>query len=147
MNPSNFDLFREAARRAAQVGAVFLCVATLGCAAFSARKPDPELESARVKLMEGTITRDQSVIQPLLAPDFTWREDLAPADEEPFDYWNRHKLWGELQSLLKEQTVRRGGLLVAPRAAWSESYKGARLAWRKVGSEWRLAYYYPGLLL
>ena len=140
--------FKNALRLSVVVWAVVLSVwasvAGVGCASFS-RKPDAEFESARVKLMEGTITRDQSVIEPLLAPDFAWREDVAPSDEEPFDYWNRHNLWAELQGLLKEQPVRRSGMLVVPRGAWRESYQGPRLAWRKVGAEWRLAYYFSGV--
>lgn len=108
---------------------------------------DPALDAARVQLLEGAITRDQSVIQPILAPDFAWREDIPPVDEEPYDFWNRYKLWGNLQEALKERPTRRDAVWVAPRSALRESYKGGRVAWRKVGAEWRLAYFYPGTTL
>jgi len=108
---------------------------------------DPALEAARVQMLEGAITRDQSVIQPMLAPDFAWREDVPPLDEEPYDFWNRHKLWGDLQEALKDRPTRRDGFWISPRSALRESYKGGRIAWRKVGAEWRLAYFYPGTTL
>ena len=115
-----------------------------GCMTFKEVKLDANLEAARVKLMEGSITRDQSVIQPLLAPDFTWREDDAPLDEEPYDFWNRHKLWPQFGALLKENPVPEGDLMKAPRMSLKKNYTGPRLAWRKVGEEWRLAYFFAG---
>jgi|GEM_PF-2203176 len=123
-------------------GVMLLC--TQGCMTFSEVKLDANLEAARVKLMEGAITRDQGVIQPLLAPDFAWREDDAPLDEEPYDFWNRHKLWPQFGALLKEQPVLRNGLMKVPRDSIKESYKGPRMAWRQVGGEWRLAYFFAG---
>lgn len=133
-----------------RVVAVLVSLAvSLLCVSCATRQPamDPNLEAARVRLLEGAITRDQSVIQPMLAPDFTWREDLAPIDEEPYDFWNRYKLWGNLREVLQDRPVRREGAWISPRSAVRESYKGPRLAWRKVGAEWRLAYFYPGTAL
>jgi hypothetical protein len=108
---------------------------------------DPNLEAARVRLLEGAITRDQSVIQPMLAPDFAWREDVPPIDEEPYDFWNRYKLWGNLREALQDRPTRREGVWISPKSALRESFKGPRLAWRRVGDEWRLAYFYPGTAL
>lgn len=116
------------------------CFLVSACATMT--PADPSLEAARVKLMEGTITRDQSVIQPLLAPDFTWREDNAPLDEEPYDFWNRHRLWKDLNDLVKQKPIAKAGLMIAPKEATRAGYSGARLAWRKVGGEWKLAYFY-----
>jgi hypothetical protein len=139
---------RQAAQRrsAAVLGMLAASLLSAGCANKSPLM-DPALEAARVQLLEATITRDQSVIQPLLAPDFAWREDVPPLDEEPYDFWNRYKLWGNLQEALKERPVRRDSVWVAPRGALRETYKGGRIAWRRVGAEWRLAYYYPGTAL
>ena len=121
------------------------CVFLSGCAGLAPSRPDAALEAARVKLMEGAITRDQSVIQPLLAPDFTWREDNAPLDEEPYDFWNRHRLWKEFGALLKQQPVAKSNLMIAPKDAASDGYRGPRVAWRKVGGEWKLAYFYASM--
>jgi hypothetical protein len=131
------------------VAVLALLVVSLFCVSCLTRRPviDPSLEAARVRLLEGAITRDQSVIQPMLAPDFAWREDPAPIDEEPYDFWNRHKLWANLRDALQDRPSRREGVWVAPRSALRESYKGPRLAWRRVGAEWRLAYFYPGTAL
>lgn len=133
-------------RSAALLGLLATSVFATGCVTKPAA-PDPALEAVRVQLLEGAITRDQSVIQPKLAPDFAWREDIAPVDEEPYDFWNRYKLWGELQEALKERPILRDGMWIAPRSALRGSYRGMRLAWRKVGVEWRLAYVYPGTAL
>lgn len=102
------------------------------------------LDSANLRLMEASITKDQAVVQALLAPDFTWREDEAPLQETPFEFWNRHNLWVPLNKLLNQKTFDQGAMKIAPREAKSASYKGPRLAWRKVGDEWRLAYFYAG---
>jgi hypothetical protein len=128
------------------LGLLAVSVFATGCAT---KQPafDPALEAARVQLLEGTITRDQSVIQPMLAPDFAWREDIPPVDEEPYDFWNRYKLWGNLQEALKDRPMLRDGVWISPHSALRSSYKGMRVAWRKVGSEWRLAYVYPGTAL
>jgi hypothetical protein len=130
-------------------GAFCLLALSLLSAGCATRPPvmDPALETARVQLIEATITRDQSVIQPILAPDFAWREDVAPLDEEPYDFWNRYKLWGDLQDALRDRPTYRDGVWISPRSALRESYKGGRVAWRKVGDDWRLAYFYPGTTL
>ena len=138
-------LLQTAPKTLGVLAAIALAFGVAGCMTLSEVKLDPTLEATRVKLMEGAITRDQSVIQPRLAPDFAWREDDAPLDEEPYDFWNRHKLWPRLSVLLQEKLVLQNGLLKAPRASLSENYKGPRLAWRKVGEDWRLAYFLAGV--
>ena len=117
----------------------------MGCSSFRPKSLDPALEAARVKLMEGAITRDQGVIQPLLAPDFVWREDKAPLDEEPYDFWNRHHLWQELGAVIKLEPVPKDGMMVAPSNSKRADYAGPRVAWRKVGGEWKLAYFYGSI--
>lgn len=134
---------RGCAHRLAVPG--FACFLLTGCAFSGAKSSDPGLEAARVKMMEGAITRDQSVMQPLLAPDFTWREDSAPLDEEPYDFWTRHRLWQEFGAVLKEKPFAKGTLMIAPKSALGDGYTGPRVAWRKVGGEWKLAYFYASL--
>lgn len=124
-----------------QLGLALLCFT--GCAALVSAPGEATLDAARVKLMEGAITRDQAVIQPLLAPDFAWREDKAPRDEEPYDFWSRHRLWQEFGGILKQPLARKNDLMVAPRESLKEGYVGPRVAWRKVGGEWKLAYFFP----
>ena len=124
-----------------QLGLAILCLT--GCAAPGSAPGEATLDAARVKLMEGAITRDQAVIQPLLAPDFAWREDKAPRDEEPYDFWSRHRLWQEFGGILKQPLARKNDLMVAPRESLKEGYVGPRVAWRKVGGEWKLAYFFP----
>ena len=114
-----------------------------GCATVTPSAKESSLEAARVKLMEGAITRDQAVIQPLLAPDFMWREDKAPLEEEPYDFWSRHRLWQEFGGVLRRPLVRKDDMMVAPKESLREGYIGPKIAWRKVGGEWKLAYFYP----
>ncbi|MEK0446061.1 MAG: hypothetical protein RLZZ399_1382 [Verrucomicrobiota bacterium] len=113
-----------------------------GASAFA--KAEESLDFSRVRLLEGVITRDWAAVAQLLTPDFTWREDEAPLEETPADYWDRHKLWGELERLIREPVAKLERMRVAPKAAVDPGYTGARLAWRKVGDEWRLAYFYAG---
>lgn len=120
-------------------------MATLGCRTpRSVTLGSKPLDSARLQLLEATITHDETAIHPLLAPDFAWREDDAPLTETAFSFWDRQKLWIILHDLLEEKLVTKGDLKVAPRKALNENYSGPRLAWRKVGSEWKLAYFYAG---
>jgi hypothetical protein len=122
-----------------------VALAVCGCRSVTGSQSAPKpLEASRLQLLEATITHDESAIQPLLAPDFTWREDDAPLTETAFDFWNRQKLWGVLHDLLEVKTASKGEMKVAPRQAVSENYSGPRLAWRKVGNEWKLAYFFAG---
>jgi hypothetical protein len=133
--------FRFEALRVLSLGVSALVFS--GCSALVSHPSDAALDAARVKLMEGAITRDQAVIQPLLAPDFVWREDKAPLEEEPYDFWSRHRLWQEFGGVLKQPLVRKNELMIAPKNSLGEGYVGPRVAWRKVGGEWKLAYFLP----
>lgn len=113
-----------------------------GGAGFSSAQRD--LDEVRVRLLEAVLIRDKGAIQPLLTPDFSWREDEMPLEETPFDFWERHRLWESLSKLVKGKTVRMGGRYVAPFEARDAKYSGPKLAWRRVGEEWRLAYFLPG---
>ena len=129
--------------RASLFYTALICISLSACATTG--KIDREsFESANLRMMEASITRDQEVIQPMLAPDFNWREDDAPLTETPFEFWNRQNLWGTLNKLLNQTSFDSAGLKIAPRDAKNASYTGPRLAWRKVGDEWRLAYFYAG---
>lgn len=134
-------LLKKASARALLLA--FAGVFLSGCATVAPSAKESSLEAARVKLMEGAITRDQAVIQPLLAPDFTWREDKAPLEEEPYDFWSRHRLWQEFGGVLRRPLVRKDDMMVAPKESLREGYIGPKIAWRKVGGEWKLAYFYP----
>ena len=107
-------------------------------------KAEEALDVIRIRLMEGIITHDKNAISQLLTPDFQWREDEAPIRETPFEYWDRHKLWGDLQRLAGASVVRQERLVLSPKGADKPDFKGARLAWRQVGGEWRLSYFYAG---
>lgn len=118
-----------------------------GCAGVSnGGRLGEGLELMQVRLLEGAITRDKEVLTRLLTPDFAWREDEAPVQETAFEYWDKHKLWGELQRLATLPVSRTGRIRVAPIEAESAGYKGAKVGWRQVGGEWRLAYFYAGSL-
>lgn len=102
------------------------------------------LDEMRVRFLEGMITRDREALQRLMTPDFVWREDESPLAETAFEFWDRHKLWATLETLLRSKMVRKDRFFVAPVEAVQAEYQGPRLAWRMVGSEWRLAHFYAG---
>lgn len=105
-------------------------------------KSEASLDEVRIRLLEGVLTNDRAVIQVLLTPDFAWREDESPLQETPFQFWDRHKLWGELQHLLGAKVAKEGRLAISPKGSDRPGFRGSRLAWRQVGGEWRLAYFY-----
>ena len=105
-------------------------------------KSEESLDNVRLRFTECILARDRVGIQNLLTPDFVWREDETPLQETPFEFWDRHKLWGELQRLLGVPVVKLERLAISPKGSDRAGFRGSRLAWRQVGGEWRLAYFY-----
>ncbi|MEI6712447.1 MAG: hypothetical protein WCO60_01755 [Verrucomicrobiota bacterium] len=151
----NLSKEHSGAKVVASMLAVTLCVGVVGCATSkklgekttakeSVVKEEEPLEIVKIRFLEGVLTHDRVALAKFLTPDFSWREDESPMQETPFDFWERHKLWGELQKLAGERVVKSGNMMVSPKAASRPEFNGSRLGWRQVGGEWRLAYFYAG---
>ena len=94
------------------------------------------------RLRKAVENRDKVVLASMIAPDFGYRWDKGPADETPFSYWDRYKLWGELTALMRERwTPHEAFMVVPPQFAQSESYRGYRAGLTMVNGSWRFAYF------
>lgn len=89
--------------------------------------------------------RDRAEIASLMAPDFGYRWDEAPAGETPFDYWDKNNVWPELESILGNRFVPHENYMVAPAHFVTDSdYRGYRAGVRLVNGSWKLAYFITG---
>ena len=88
--------------------------------------------------------KDAPTLLAMMSPDFGYRWDPAPAGEDPFIYWDRNHLWGELTRLMQERWVPYDGFMVVPpQLAQDPGYAGFRAGVQMVGGSWRFAYFVP----
>ena len=103
---------------------------------------DTSFQAFLGRLRKAVETRDKVGIASMLAPDFGYRWDKGPEGETPFAYWDRHKLWGTLASVMRERWTPHEGFMVAPpQFAENESYPGYRAGLTMVNGSWRFAYF------
>ena len=103
---------------------------------------DTSFQAFLGRLRKAIETKDKVGIASMLAPDFGYRWDKGPEGETPFAYWDRHKLWGTLASVMRERWTPHEGFMVAPpQFAENESYPGYRAGLTMVNGSWRFAYF------
>ena len=96
------------------------------------------------RLRSAVAKKDRQMLASMMAPDFGYRWDDPPQGEVIFDYWDRHKLWGELGNILKQKFEPNELYLVAPPEVVTDPhYPGYRVGMRIVGGSWRFAYFVP----
>jgi hypothetical protein len=96
------------------------------------------------RLRTAVIKKDGPALSAMMAPDFGYRWDQAPANEDPFTYWDRNRLWGELAHLMDQRWVPYDGFMVVPpQLAEDSNYAGYRAGVRMVNGSWRFAYFVP----
>ena len=89
--------------------------------------------------------KDRSEMSSLMAPDFGYRFDQRPEGETPFDYWDQHGMWGELESVLGQHFQPKGDYMVSPpKFVDDENYRGPRAGLRLVNGGWKFAYFVTG---
>jgi len=105
---------------------------------------DPSFQSFLGRLRTAVNKRDQTMLPSLMSSDFGYRWDDAPPGENPFIYWDHHKLWDELAATLRKKFVPHEDYMVAPPdVADDPDYSGYRAGMRMVGGSWRFAYFVP----
>ncbi len=88
---------------------------------------------------------DRAVVQPMMTADFGYRWDPPMPGETPFDYWDQHGLWAELEKLLEEKFVPNGPYMVAPAGFTTDpNFNGFRCGIRLENGGWRFAYFISG---
>lgn len=89
--------------------------------------------------------RDRAILKSMMTADFGYRWDPAMENETPFDYWEEHKLWSDLERMLHERFVPSGDYMVAPpEFVTTTNYTGYRVGLRLVNGGWRFAYFISG---
>jgi hypothetical protein len=111
------------------------------------KKPshDQAFQAFHGRLSTAVAKRDRVMIASLMAPDFGYRWDPAPAGENVFDYWDQRNLWPQLELILREQFVPNDTYMVAPPAVVTDpNYAGYRAGMRLIQGSWKFAYFVPG---
>jgi len=105
---------------------------------------DPTFQAFVGRLRIAVSKKDRQMMAQMMAPDFGYRWDNPPPGEVIFDYWDKHKLWGELASVLRKGFAPNENYLVAPpEVVTTQNYTGYRAGMRIVGGSWRFAYFVP----
>lgn len=134
-----------------------LCAALAGCEA-PYKKSDDEEKNQPLKdqvkdptflafvgrLKTAAAKKDRTAMAQMMTADFGYRWDNPAPGETPFDYWDKHNLWGELNTLLRSPFVPNDRYLVAPPQVTADAnYQGYRVGMRIVRGSWRFAYFVP----
>jgi hypothetical protein len=103
---------------------------------------DMTFQSFVGRLRTAVERRDLPTLSQMMAKDFGYRWDTAPTDENPFTYWDRQNLWGELAGLLRDKWVPYNGFMVVPpQLALDGNYGGYRAGVKMVNGSWQFAYF------
>ena len=114
---------------------------------------DVAFQSFVGRLRTAVERRDRITLGSMMTPYFGWsfeqpenaRWDQMPPGQTPFDYWDKHQLWGELASLLSQKFVSHEGYMVSPAEfAAASQYAGYRCGLSMVNGSWRFAYFVGG---
>lgn len=111
---------------------------------LSDQSGEPSFQAFLQRLRKAASRRDIETLATMMTPDFGY--SWEPGGEGPgvFDYWNRHRLWRELDAVLSERFVPNGNYMVAPaQVAEDPDYRGYRAGLRLVNGAWRFAYFVP----
>ena len=96
------------------------------------------------RLRAAVAKKDLPMLTTMMAADFGYRWDAAPASENVFTYWDEKGVWAELDAVLKEQFVPVDNYMVAPpQFASDPNYNGYRAGLRTIKGSWKFAYFVP----
>jgi hypothetical protein len=137
-----------------------LAVALSGCRTPSAKEKAKRAEltkktkaKLRGRLQKAVSARDKETLKTMMTENFGYKiepdwEGIEPTAGSPgvFQYWDQQGLWIELDGILSEKFVKKGGFMVAPPqfADPSLNYDGYRAGIRRVNGSWKFAYFVNG---
>jgi hypothetical protein len=85
---------------------------------------------------------DKPTLASMMVEGFGYRWDPAPADDDPFIYWDKNNLWPELIGLLNERWVpHEGYMVVPPQLSVDQEYRGYRAGVQQVNGSWKFSYF------
>jgi hypothetical protein len=124
-------------------------------AAARAKKDQSEDVSfkAFVGLLQTAVAKkDLPTLASMMSADFGYRWDPPPEGDNVFVYWDEHRLWPVLASVLKERFApnetrsedgtRRQVFMVAPPP--DPNYRGHRVGLVQLSGAWKFAYFVSG---
>ncbi len=107
---------------------------------------DVDLQAFVGRLRKAVAAHDVNTLAELMTPDFGYSLNPEKSGEGVFKYWDEQNLWPELDGILSEKFVKKGGYMVAPPQFADESlnYDGYRAGLRRVNGSWKFAYFVNG---
>ena len=98
------------------------------------------------RLRKAVTNHDVETLKSMMTDDFGYKLEPAMAGPGVFQYWDEQGLWPELDGILSEKFVKKGGFMVAPPqfADPSLNYDGYRAGIIRVKGSWKFAYFVNG---
>ncbi|HYR22515.1 MAG TPA: hypothetical protein VEP30_06300 [Chthoniobacterales bacterium] len=107
---------------------------------------DVDFQAFLGRLRKAVAKRDVETLKTMMTEDFGYKLEPAMAGPGVFQYWEQENLWPELDGILSERFVKKGGFMVAPPqfADASLNYDGYRIGIARVRGSWKFAYFVNG---
>jgi len=107
---------------------------------------DVDFQAFLGRLRKAVATRDVETLKTMMTEDFGYKLEPAMSGPGVFQYWEQENLWPELDGILSERFVKKGGFMVAPPqfADASLNYDGYRIGITRVRGSWKFAYFVNG---
>ena len=98
------------------------------------------------RLRKAVASHDTETLKSMMTDDFGYKLEPALSGQGVFQYWDDQGLWPELDGILSEKFVKKGGFMVAPPqfADASLNYDGYRVGIIRVRGSWKFAYFVNG---
>lgn len=115
-------------------------------AALREESSDVDFQAFVGRLRKAVAAHDVNTLAEMMTPDFGYSLNPEKSGEGVFKYWDEQNLWPELDGILSEKFVKKGGYMVAPPQFADESlnYDGYRAGLRRVNGSWKFAYFVNG---
>jgi hypothetical protein len=108
---------------------------------------DVDFQAFLGRLRKAVAAHDVDTLKTMMTDDFGYRLNPDMSGQVGvFEYWEQEGLWPEIEGILSEKFVKKGGFMVAPPqfADPSINYDGYRAGIRRVNGSWKFAYFVNG---
>src|SRR5438552_1434466 len=107
---------------------------------------DVDFQAFVGRLRKAVEAHDVNTLAEMMTPDFGYSLNPEKSGEGVFKYWDEQNLWPELDGILSEKFLKKGGFMIARPQFADESlnYDGYRAGLRRVNGSWKFAYFVNG---
>lgn len=103
---------------------------------------DASFQAFRNRLRKAVAKHDTQMLSSMMPANFGYSWEPGGEGSGVFEYWDRNRLWPELELVLREKFVPSGNFMVAPAEVTTDpDYKGYRAGLQLVNGSWRFAYF------